>query len=122
MPFYTHLRLYIIKLDCWENHPNTAASYNNLALVYKNEGEYKKAKELYLKSLNIRKRVLGENHPDTANSYNNLAEIYIKEGKYKKAEEFYLKSLNISERIFSSIHRSKFFSGFHLVYADFIFS
>ena len=48
----------IIEKVLGENHPNTAASYNNLALVYKNEGEYKKAKELYLKSLNIRKRVL----------------------------------------------------------------
>ena len=56
-----------------ENHPDTASSYNTLAVIYKKEGEYKKAEELYLKSLNIRKSVLGENHPNTAASYNNLA-------------------------------------------------
>ena len=36
-----------------EEHPDTAVIYNNLALVYADEGEYKKAEKFYLKSLNI---------------------------------------------------------------------
>ena len=59
-----------------ENHPDTAASLNNLAGLYKNKGRYDEAESLYLRALKIHEEQLGENHPNTATSLNNLAELY----------------------------------------------
>ena len=56
-----------------EDHPDTATSYNNLALPPRGQGKYAEAEPLYRKALAIRRGVLGEDHPDTAPSYNNLA-------------------------------------------------
>ncbi len=87
-----------------KEHPNTAASYNNLARVYEDQGEYKKAEELYEKSLQIRESVLGENHLDTATTYNDLASVYDRLGKCKKAEELYEKCLQIREDVLGENH------------------
>ena len=43
-----------------EQHVDTAQSYNNIASVYKSQGDYAKALEFYQKSLNIIIKVLGE--------------------------------------------------------------
>ena len=82
-----------------KEHPDTAVSCNNLARLYKNQGEYKKAGEIYEKSLRIMERMLGEEHPDTAKGYNNLAGVYEIQGEYKKAEELYKKSIRIKKNI-----------------------
>jgi tetratricopeptide (TPR) repeat protein len=47
-----------------KNHPSTARTYSNLALVLQDLGEYQKALELSGKSLAILKRVLPEGHPN----------------------------------------------------------
>jgi tetratricopeptide (TPR) repeat protein len=49
-----------------EDHPDTASSYNNIGLVYKNMGNYMKAIEYLESSLMIKLKILEENHPDTA--------------------------------------------------------
>ncbi len=87
-----------------EEHPDTAASYNNLAGVHARQGEYGKAERLYEKAIEIRERVLGEEHPDTAASYNNLAYVYASQGEYGKAERLYEKALGISERVLGEEH------------------
>ena len=51
----------------WEilgfNHQDTANSYNNLAIFYKNiKQDYDKAEDYYMKSLTIYENVLGFNH------------------------------------------------------------
>jgi len=66
--------------------------------------EYEKAKEYYLKALQIQKDVLGENHPDTAASYGNLGTLYDKSGEYEKAKEYYLKALQIRKDVFEENH------------------
>ena len=68
-----------------QDHPNTAGSYNNIGIVYRNKGDYDKALEYYLKAVKIREAVLGENHPSTALSYNNISWIYHLMGIYEKA-------------------------------------
>ena len=78
-----------------EEHPDTAASYNNLAYVYARQGEYGKAEALYGKALAISERVLGEEHPSTAISYNNLAGVYASQGNNKEALSNYLKAYRV---------------------------
>jgi len=48
------------------DHPDTAASLNNLAGCYHAQGRYAAAEPLYQRALAIRERVLGADHPDTA--------------------------------------------------------
>ena len=56
-----------------ENHPDVAASYNNLGVVYKNKGEYDKAIDFYERSLSINIASLGLEHPESKK----LTNIYI---------------------------------------------
>ncbi len=48
-------------------HPDTAGSLNNLAVLYRAMGDYAKAEPLYRRALAIREKALGKEHPDTAN-------------------------------------------------------
>ena len=57
-------------------HPQTAASLNNLALLYQDAGAYGKAEPLYQRALAITEKALGPEHPQTATSLNNLAMLY----------------------------------------------
>ncbi len=77
--------------------PELAAILGNLASVYVDEGALDKAEPLYLRSLEIRKRVLGADHPDTALGAYNAGTLYFRKGDYRKAEEYYRRALEIRE-------------------------
>jgi tetratricopeptide (TPR) repeat protein len=47
------------------DHPDTANSLNNLALLYKAMGRYPEAERFFLGALEIFLNRLGENHPNT---------------------------------------------------------
>ncbi|MGB6300845.1 MAG: CHAT domain-containing tetratricopeptide repeat protein, partial [Rivularia sp. (in: cyanobacteria)] len=79
-------------------------SLNNLAELYRLQGNYSKAEPLYLRSLAIWEKVLGYDHPDMASSLNNLATLYYSQGNYSKAEPFYLRSLAIREKVLVKEH------------------
>ncbi len=85
-------------------HPNTATTYNNMALVYTHQGEYKKALEWYGKALKIIEKGLGKEHPNTAKTYNNLAGVYDNQGEYEKALELYGKAQKICEKRLGKNH------------------
>ena len=65
--------LVIRKCELGPEHPDTAATYNNRAVVFKAQGNYVMALEYYGKALAIRESVLGLKHPDTATTYNDIA-------------------------------------------------
>ena len=67
-------------------HPDTATSLNDLAVLYQDMGEYAKAEPLLQEALRIRQKVLGKENPGTATSLNNLAGLYWAMGEYAKAE------------------------------------
>ena len=85
-------------------HPDTATSYNNIGLVYKDLGDYDKALEYYFKALPIRKKVLGIEHPDTATSHNNIGSVYYSLGDNEKALEYHFKALSIRKKILGIEH------------------
>ena len=68
------------------DHPDVAASLNNLALLYEAQGEYAKAEPLYKRSLAIKEKTLGPDHPDVATSLENLAGLYRSTDRPKLAE------------------------------------
>lgn len=55
----------IYKIALPENHPNIAASLNNLAELYREQGKYEAAEPLLLQAIEIFKQSLGEEHPHT---------------------------------------------------------
>ena len=53
-------------------HPNTAATYNNMASVHRAKGDYEKALEYYKKANAVFRSVVGENHPRTQSTSLNI--------------------------------------------------
>ena len=78
-----------------ENHPDVAASYNNIGIVYRDKGELDKALEYYNKSLTIRLNTLGENHPRTADTLYNMGLLYKSQMKLNTASEYLNRALVI---------------------------
>ena len=75
-------------------HPDTLTRKANLALMYREQGRYKQAKELGLKAVQDSERVLGGEHPDTLISMAVLALTYNEQGRWKESEEVSLRVLN----------------------------
>ena len=87
-------------------HPDTATTYNNIAVIYNNLGEYNQALDWHEKALTIYEKILGFEHPDTAATYNNIAFVYNNLGEYDKALEWYEKALAIYEKVLGYEHPS----------------
>ena len=73
--------------DTKHPHPRTASLLNNLAVVYRKQGDHVEAERLWLKDLAICERTVGKRHPDTAVTLNNLAGIYKKRGYRTNRQE-----------------------------------
>ncbi len=65
LPLYERA-LRIREAQLGADHPYTALSLNNLAVLYKSMGQYDKALPLCERALRIREAQLGADHPDTA--------------------------------------------------------
>jgi tetratricopeptide (TPR) repeat protein len=87
-----------------EEHPDTAASCNNVAFCLDRQGQHGNALPLYQKALEIRRKVLGEEHPDTASSYNNLASCLNAQGQHGKALPLLEKALLIRRQVLGEEH------------------
>lgn len=87
-----------------KEHPSTAATYSNLALVCNKKGDHDRAIELYKNALNVFERKLCKDHPEMATIYNNLAGVYGDKGDYDRAIEFYEKALKIREEKLGKDH------------------
>jgi tetratricopeptide (TPR) repeat protein/CHAT domain-containing protein len=86
------------------NHPDVAASLNNLAALYQRQGRYADAEPLYQRALAICERALGRDHPDVATSLNSLAGLYDKQGRYADAEPLFRRALAIQEMALGRDH------------------
>ena len=92
---YDHKALAINEARLGTDHPDTAATYNNLALVYQDMGDLPRALEYHEKALTIREAKLGKDHPDTATTYNNLGALYYKMEQYSDACDLFLQALRV---------------------------
>ena len=71
---------------------------NNLAVLYRDQGKYAQAEPLYIKVLELQRRVLGPEHPRRLASMNDLALLYLNQGKYAQAEALLREALNSFEK------------------------
>ena len=68
-----------------EEHPDTLASMNDLAVVLRHQGKYEDAEQMHRQTLDLMKKVLGADHPSTMASMYNLAIVLRQQGKYEEA-------------------------------------
>ena len=73
---------------------------NNIGLVYYYNNEYKKAKDYFLKVLELKKNT--DKNIDVGSTYINLGNIYLKEKEYDKSEYYFKKIINSTE--YSSVN------------------
>ena len=71
--------------DLGEEHPDTPRAMNDRETRYWNQGRYDEAEPLYVKTLQITKRVLGEEHPVTLRTMKFLANLYGRQGRMNDA-------------------------------------
>lgn len=81
-----------------------ATAYNEIGVVYYNQGEYPKALEYYTKALAIWEKVFGTEHPDVARIYNNIGGVYLRQGDIPKALEYSTKAFAIWEKVLDPEH------------------
>jgi tetratricopeptide (TPR) repeat protein len=70
-------------------HPDTARSLNNLALLLQAQGDIARARPLFERALAICEKALGPKHPDTATSLNNLAALLRDQGDLARARPLF---------------------------------
>ena len=91
--------LAIVEQQLGPDHPDTATSLNNLAVLYESMGRYGEAESLYQRALAIVEQQLGPDHPDTASSLNNLAVLYWGQGDRASSLAYFQKSLATEEQV-----------------------
>ena len=70
------------------NHPSSLRTRNDLALVYVEQGEYKKAQVLLERVIVESEKVLKEGHPDILKSKNSLGLVFHHQSKYERCTAF----------------------------------
>jgi tetratricopeptide (TPR) repeat protein len=89
-----------------KEHPDTARTYNNVAIIYSNQGDYPWALEWNHKALTIQEKALEKEHPDTAGTCHSIASVYLKQSDYPRALEWYHRALAIREQALGKEHPS----------------
>src|SRR5260221_654088 len=75
-------------------HADTAATLNDLAALYWQQGRYAEAEPLFQNALHIREQYLGPEHAETATPLNDLATLYWQQGRYTEAEPLFQHTLH----------------------------
>ena len=74
-----------------------ASIYNDVGVIYKNQGLFKQSREYYDQSLKIYQEI-GEK-AGISDIYSNIGVLYRKQGNYERALKFYVESLKIREEL-----------------------
>lgn len=80
------------------DHRDVAASLNNLALLYGNQGRDTEAEPLYRRSLAIMEKAFGPDSAEVGAGLSNLAALYQRQGRTTDAEPLFKRSLAIREK------------------------
>jgi tetratricopeptide (TPR) repeat protein len=85
-------------------HPDFAASLNNLAELYRAVGDHEAALPLAREALEVYSAALGEQHPDFATGLNNLAGLYRDMGDYAAALPLLRQALEVRRAALGEHH------------------
>ena len=81
------------------DHPDVAGSFNNLALVLDDLGDFPAAIRSHERALALRERLLGPEHPDVAQTLNNLGTVLQDTADFAGARTAFERSLAIREKV-----------------------
>jgi tetratricopeptide (TPR) repeat protein len=87
-------------------HPDTAQTLNNLAVLLKTQGDLAGARPLYERALVIWEKALGPEHPETNQARRNLAILRLNEGALSEALALSETALSALERALGTDHAS----------------
>ncbi|MEU8387344.1 tetratricopeptide repeat protein [Micromonospora sp. NPDC048843] len=87
-----------------DDHRQTLASMNNLAVVLQNQGDLEAAERLHRETYERAGRVLGPEHPTTLSSMNNLAGVLQDLGNLDGAQRLYEQTLAVRTRLYGPDH------------------
>ena len=99
-----HLEKAVRLLEPSDPSEDHAASLNNLAFFYEEQGRYEQAEPLYEQALAMMRKLRGEDHPNVATSLNNLAELHRSQGHYEQAEPLYEQALALRRKLLGEDH------------------
>ncbi len=71
---------------------------NTLGGIYRDLGRYPEARELLVRSLELRRRLYSGDHPELAGGINNLAGVLLRMGEVQEAGALYLEALPMRRR------------------------
>jgi tetratricopeptide (TPR) repeat protein len=85
-------------------HPDTATSLNDLAVLLQAQGELAVARTNFERALAIREKMLGPEHPKTAHVLNNLGLLLRDLGELEAARPYLERALAIREKVLGHDH------------------
>jgi tetratricopeptide (TPR) repeat protein len=80
--------LSILKVSAGENHPDIAALYLNLGLMYQDFEHFQAAIDCFLESLYRNLQIFGERHLQVVSCYQAIAHAHYQLGDYRKALDY----------------------------------
>ena len=85
-------------------HPDVAASLNNLAYVLAQQGKWVEAETMHREALAMFRKLLGNEHPYVATSLNNSAIVFAQQGKWAEAETMHREALAMRRKLLGNKH------------------
>ena len=101
-----------------------AEAYNNIGVIYDNQGKTKKALEYYFLCLKIQEKIQVEHPNDIENKtgmaycYNNIGYLYNNQGQIEKALEYYFLSLKLKEEMKDKKGVANSYNNIGVIYND----
>jgi tetratricopeptide (TPR) repeat protein len=80
--------LSILKVSAGENHPDIAALYLNLGLMYQDFEHFQAAIDCFLESLYRNLQIFGEKHLQVVSCYQAIGHAHYQLGDYRKALDY----------------------------------
>lgn len=92
-------RLKLVEKISGPDHPETAASCNDLGELFFRDGDYKQAELLLRRALSIEEKALGPDDPKVAKTLVILGELHMEMGDFAGAEPLFQRALKIREKV-----------------------
>jgi non-specific serine/threonine protein kinase/serine/threonine-protein kinase len=80
-------------------HPDTLASMDLLAIVYRNESQFAAAEKIWMELYRYQRSTFGESHTGTLKSMHSLAALHRSQGRYKQSAALYERVLRIRRQV-----------------------